>query len=278
MRDRNLSCEIELSLCGRVDLISAMNLALPAELAQDYKSPSQQARVVTQSWARDNLFCVNCSSLQLTATREGTEANDLTCPHCSLRYELKSKSAPIISKIMDAGYDAMMRAIRADRTPNLVLLHYEKPQWTIRNLFLVPHFAFSESSIEKRNPLRDTAERHGHVLCNIVLKNIPIDAKIPLITNGVVSSPIKIRAHFKRLKPLKEIGVKQRGWTLDVLNAIHRLGKKEFTTTDTYVLIRELEKLHPDNHRVREKIRQQLQVLRERNLLLHVDRNRWRLP
>ena len=164
------------------------------------------------------------------------------------------------------------------RTPNLVLLHYQKPQWTVRNLFLVPHFAFAESSIEKRNPLRDTAERHGHVLCNIVLKNIPSDAKIPLITNGAVSSPAKVREHFKRLQPLKEIGVKQRGWTLDVLNAIRRLGKTEFTTTDTYVLIRELEKLHPDNHRVREKIRQQLQVLRERNLLLHVDRNRWRLP
>ena len=145
-----------------------MKLGLPSELALGYNSPSQQARVVTQAWAHDNLFCVNCSSLKLTATREGTEANDLTCPQCSLRYELKSKSAPIISKIMDAGYEAMMRAIRADRTPNLVLLHYQKPQWTVRNLFLVPHFAFAESSIEKRNPLRDTAERHGHVLCNIL--------------------------------------------------------------------------------------------------------------
>jgi hypothetical protein len=29
---------------------------------------------------------------------------------------------------------------------------------------------------------------------------------------------------------------------------------------------------------VKDKIRQQLQVLRDRNLLLHIDRNRWRLP
>jgi hypothetical protein len=51
---------------------------------------------------------------------------------------------------------------------------------------------------------------------------------------------------------------------------------------------RELVRLHPDNHRVREKIRQQLQELpsllhsdatsRDRNLLLHIGRNRWRLP
>lgn len=87
-----------------------------------------------------------------------------------------------------------------------------------------------------------------------------------------------MREKFRRVKPLQDLSVAQRGWTLDVLNAIRRLGKTEFTTTDTYVFIRELEELHPDNHRVREKIRQQLQVLRERNLLLHIDRNRWRLP
>jgi len=41
---------------------------------------------------------------------------------------------------------------------------------------------------------------------------------------------------------------------------------------------RELEKLHPDNRHVRDKIRQQLQVLRDAGLLLHVERGIWRLP
>jgi len=51
---------------------------------------------------------------------------------------------------------------------------------------------------------------------------------------------------------------------------------------------RELEQLHPDNRHVRDKIRQQLQVLRDTGLLLHVVRLRfasprqergvWRLP
>jgi hypothetical protein len=52
----------------------------------------------------------------------------------------------------------------------------------------------------------------------------------------------------------------------------------EFTTADAYIFERELEQLHPDNKNVRPKIRQQLQELRDRNLLMHVDRNRWRLP
>jgi hypothetical protein len=41
---------------------------------------------------------------------------------------------------------------------------------------------------------------------------------------------------------------------------------------------RELEKLHPDNRHVRDKIRQQLQVLRDTGLLIHLGRGEWRLP
>jgi hypothetical protein len=41
---------------------------------------------------------------------------------------------------------------------------------------------------------------------------------------------------------------------------------------------RELEQLHPDNRHVRDKIRQQLQVLCDTGLLLHVERGVWRLP
>jgi type II restriction enzyme len=39
-----------------------------------------------------------------------------------------------------------------------------------------------------------------------------------------------------------------------------------------------LEKLHPDNRHIKDKIRQQLQVLRDLGLLLHIDRGLWRLP
>lgn len=87
-----------------------------------------------------------------------------------------------------------------------------------------------------------------------------------------------MQERFRRVKPLKEIAVTQRGWTLDVLNAIRRLGKTEFTTADAYVFERELGQLHPDNRNIKAKIRQQLQGLRDRNLLLHVERGLWRLP
>ncbi|MBI3878438.1 MAG: Dam-replacing domain protein [Verrucomicrobia bacterium] len=81
-----------------------------------------------------------------------------------------------------------------------------------------------------------------------------------------------------RSKRLKKSSQLDSGWTLDVLNLIRKLGKAEFTREETYAFARELERLHPDNRHIRDKIRQQLQVLRDTGLLHHLERGRWRLP
>lgn len=86
-----------------------------------------------------------------------------------------------------------------------------------------------------------------------------------------------MRTKFQRVKPLGQLAVKERGWTLDVLTAIRRLGKNEFTNVDAYTLVPYLERLHPGNWHVRDKIRQRLQVLHDAGLLIHVERGRWRL-
>jgi len=94
----------------------------------------------------------------------------------------------------------------------------------------------------------------------------------------IIVPPEEVRERFKRVKPLGEIKAKERGWTLDVLNGIRRLGKVEFSNGDAYTLAEHLEQLHPDNRHVRDKIRQQLQVLRDAGLLIHIERGVWRLP
>jgi type II restriction enzyme len=191
--------------------------------------------------------------------------------------QLKSKSSPIGDRIVDAAYEAMKRAILEDSTPNLYALHYERASWRVRNLILVPHFAFSISAIEARPPLAAHARRAGWVGCNIVLKNIPPDARISLVSDGVPALPASVRKNFSRLKPLEEISTKERGWTLDVLRALRSLGKVEFTNDDVYAFAPQLERLHPNNRHVRDKIRQQLQVLRDRGFLVQVGRGVWAL-
>ena len=120
---------------------------MPAHLAFNYKSPAQRARVVSEEWGRCNLYCPNCQSPYLNPAPNNTPAVDYFCPVCDSPFQLKSKSSPIGDRIVDAAYEAMRRAILEDRTPNLYALHYERMSWQVRNLILVPHFAFSTFAI-----------------------------------------------------------------------------------------------------------------------------------
>jgi type II restriction enzyme len=255
-----------------------MNLCMTGVLAAAYHSGAQRARVVTEAWGEKNLFCPNCASPKLTWLEPGHPASDYSCLDCKFWYQLKSQRSAIRDSITDGAYRAMMDAIRQDELPSFYFMQYDLATWRVRNLLLVPHFAFPPSAIIKRKPLAPTARRAGWVGCNFALKRIPAEARIPVVTESRIAPATEVREKFKRVKPFKEIAVTQRGWTLDVLNAVHRLGKTEFTTADAYTFTRELEKLHPDNRHVRDKIRQQLQVLRDMGLLIHADRGLWRLP
>ncbi len=157
----------------------------------------------------------------------------------------------------------MRCAIEAGGTPNLFALHYEPEAWEVRNLLLVPSFAFTMSAVERRNPLGPKARRAGWVGCNIVLGNIPPDARIRVVASGVASSATEVRRQYARLRPLSKLKLEKRGWTLDVLNAVRSLGKQDFSLPEVYALEGSLARLHPSNRHVRDKIRQQLQVLRE---------------
>jgi len=161
----------------------------------------------------------------------------------------------------------MVRAIMENRTPNLYALHYHLSEWTVANVILIPSFAFPLSAIEKRKPLSPTADRAGWIGCNILLHSIPADARIQIVSDGKPVSPATVRTQYARIRPLAKLDAKQRGWTLDVLNVVRFLGKPEFDLAEVYKSEEKLSKLHPANRHVRDKIRQQLQVLRDLGIL-----------
>jgi type II restriction enzyme len=251
--------------------------ALPVEGLSNYTSKSQRARIGTECWALANLYCPNCNSPHLTSAPANNPAIDYDCPKCRSPFQLKSQSSKLGSRIVDAAYSTMIRAILENRTPNLFAIHYEPLRWRIANLILIPQFAFPLSAVEKRNPLSATARRAGWVGCNILLNAIPLDARIVVIREGKPSSPQHVRREYARLKPLATLDAKQRGWTLDVLNAIRSLGKSHFNLAEAYTLEGTLAQLHPANRHVRPKIRQQLQVLRDLGLLEFAARGEYRL-
>jgi type II restriction enzyme len=202
---------------------------------------------------------------------------DFLCPACQRSYQLKSQGRRLSGRIVDAAYQEMRRAIREDRTPNLLVMHYDPVAWRVCDLILIPRFAFSNAAVEKRAPLSPGARRAGWVGCNILLGRIPLEAKLPIVTNGKPADPAEVRRKYKRVKSLAAIQPRERGWTLDVLAAVRSLGKQSFTLADVYSLEREMARLHPANRHVRDKLRQQLQVLRDARLLDFVSRGTYRL-
>ena len=222
-----------------------MNLSMTGALAAAYHSGAQRARVVTESWGESNLYCPNCSSPKLTWLEPGHPASDYSCPACGFWYQLKSQKSRIGDSITDGAYAAMMNAIRHDETPNFYFMQYELATWRVKNLLLIPSFAFPPSAIIKRKPLSSTARRAGWVGCNIALNRVPADARIEIIKTGgrrgdespteksnerlltsaatIIVPPEEVREKFRRVKPLKDIPITQRGWTLDVLNIVRRL-------------------------------------------------------
>lgn len=202
---------------------------------------------------------------------------DLFCPRCRARFELKSQARRLSGRITDAGYGAMVDAIQGGSAPNLFLLHYDRARWEARNLVLVPRFALSMSCIEMRRPLGPRARRSGWVGCNILLTNIPPDARIHVIADGAPEKPFRVREQYAQLRPLEQAGHEARGWTLDVLRLVRALGQERLSLSEIYALEGELQKLHPRNRNVRPKIRQQLQRLRDLDLLEFSGRGNYRL-
>jgi type II restriction enzyme len=243
-----------------------MNLQCALELASAYTSPSQVARILTEDWCTRELYCPACDSSQLSASKANTPALDFSCPECEQLYQLKGLKKWNPKKIVDAGYEAMIRSIRADRIPNLLVLQYSR-DWSVQNLMVIPRVFFSESVIEKRPPLGPGARRAGWVGCNILLSQIPEDGKINVVSEGREVPQRYVRDEYSRIKKLAELPPSLRGWTVDVLRVIRELRRPRFSLQDLYGLEAKLRNLHPKNLNVRPKIRQQLQVLRDLGIL-----------
>ncbi len=113
--------------------------------------------------------------------------------------------------------------------------------------------------------------------CNILLSLVPESARIRIVTSGVAVKPDIVRAEYAKLRPLAELPPDLRGWTLDVFNAIQKFRGKAFGREELKSIEPGLASLYPNNRHVRDKIRQQLQVLRDHGLVRFLAPGRYRL-
>lgn len=255
-----------------------MKLALDKKLAIRYKSPSQRARVLTEQWVDESAFCPNCGHLDIDKYPNNRPVADFYCSNCKEDYELKSKQDTLGAKILDGAYRTMIERLQSSDNPNFFLLNYDLGNLVVLNFLVIPKHFFVPEIIEKRKPLAKTARRANWVGCNIILQSIPESGKIFFVKNRQVEPKEKVLAGWKKtlfLREEKEISAK--GWLLDVMRGIEKLGKREFTLEDIYAFEYELGKLHPENKHIKDKIRQQLQILRDNSYLDFVARGHYRL-
>lgn len=79
-----------------------------------YSSRSQLARIMSETWIEQNIYCPRCGNIFLQKQKNNTPVSDFICPNCKNEYELKSRSKFFGSKIVDGSYEKMIEKINTN--------------------------------------------------------------------------------------------------------------------------------------------------------------------
>lgn len=254
-----------------------MDLHLDPSVAIGYKSGSQIARVMTENWMEHQMFCPVCGNPMLNHFANNLPVADFYCPHCHAEYELKSKkqrNGQLGTKIVDGAYSTMIERIQSYNNPHFFFLNYADN--AVNDLWMVPNFFFVPSIIQKRPTLGEGKERAGWTGCEIIVGEIPEAGKIQIVKQSQEIAKELIVAQYKRTQSLVTKNLDSRGWLMDTLSCVERLPDEYFSLDDMYAFINELQAKHPQNLHVSDKIRQQLQYLRDKGYIEFLGRGHYR--
>ncbi len=252
-----------------------MQLKLDLRKAENYKSKSQIARVLTESWVQTNAYCPNCGQDYLNDFANNRPVADFYCSNCQEQYELKSKQGNLGRKIVDGAYQSMIARISSADNPSFFFLNYDMQRCDVKNFVIIPKHFFTLRIIERRKPLPPTARRAGWEGCNIVIDGIPESGKIFYVKDRDIASKQDVLSRWQKTAFLRQATQQSKGWLLDILDCLEKIPGAEFELKDIYAFEHHLRLLHPENNFVRDKIRQQLQFLRDKGYIRFVSRGRY---
>jgi type II restriction enzyme len=211
-----------------------MNLKFDPIHSEGYTSSSQVARVLTESWVKENIYCPSCGNDELNRFGNNSPVADFLCSSCKSEYELKSKKDSFSLRIVDGAYQTMIERINADNNPHFFFLNYSFKNLEVLNFLVIPKHYFINDIIEKRKPLSLLARRAGWIGCNILLQNIPSTGKIYLIKDGEFQDKKVVLETWSKTAFLANQKKESRGWTIEVLKVIEKIQSPEFKLSDVY--------------------------------------------
>lgn len=254
-----------------------MNLIFDIKLADKYISFSQKARVLTENWVLNEIYCPSCGD-SVNDYGNNKPVADFYCKKCLEDFELKSKRGKIGNKVSAGAYSQMIKRINSSQKPNFFFMGYGIEAWNVNDFFVVPKHFFVNEIIEKRKPLAQSARRAGQIGSNILFSKIPKAGQIFYIENGKELDKKEVLDKWQKTIFLKQIKRSDaKGWILDIMNCIDSLNQKEFTLRDVYKFENDLSIIHPENNNIKPKIRQQLQFLRDKGYLKFVEPGKYKL-
>lgn len=253
-----------------------MNLNFNNNIIENYHSNAQIARVLTENWIADNMYCPRCGNLYIKSFENNRPVADFYCPCCKNQYELKSKNGKLGRKIADGAYETMIQRITSNKNPDFFFMTYSQQEAAVKDLILIPKYFFVPDIIEKRNPLKETARRAGWVGCNILLDKVPRQGRIDIITNGNIASIDNVVRKVNKSIGLATDNLSKRGWLMDILNCVNKLENEVIFLNEIYQFEDELKSKHPLNNNIKPKIRQQLQFLRDKGFLEFLGNGKYR--
>ena len=231
------------------------------ELAK-YESAPQNIRVMSEDWVAQNTYCVCCDNDHLTQFSANRPVADFYCDVCFAEFELKASKSKFGNKIVDGAYSAMIERVREARSPHLMLLQYDKSQFSVHRLAIIPNTFLTKEIIEKRKPLSSTARRAGWVGCNILFSKIPRTGVVEMMSNDVMRTRVDVREEWRRATNFSAPNFGD-GWLFQVMRCVEQISTREFSLPEIYAFEAELSSIFPTNKNIRPKIRQQLQKLRD---------------
>lgn len=231
---------------------------------------------MTEGWIKSNMFCPRCGNLKIEQFTNNKPVADFFCPNCNNQYELKSKGGRLGERVNDGAYSTMIDRITSNTNPDFFFLSYEPKKQKVRSFVILPKHFFVPNIIEKRKPLAETARRAGWTGCNILLNAVPAQGHIFVVQNGIVENREIVIAQLNRSCSLETSDVEARGWLFDVLNCVNAIAADVFTLDKVYEFEPLLSAKHPENNNVKAKIRQQLQLLRDKGYIEFLTRGQYR--
>ncbi|MEQ1950343.1 DpnI domain-containing protein [Mesorhizobium yinganensis] len=241
-----------------------------------YVSASQRARIWTEQWVSEWLYCPNCGNPEVLQFPANLPLADFYCPRCNDQYELKSQKKPFGAMLANGAYSTKMERLKSASNPNLLLLNYDASKAAVTDLCIIPKHFFVPEIVEQRKPLAATARRAGWVGSNILLSRVPQTGRIHLVKNSIAIPQVHVLAQWKQTIFLRGQPAEMRGWLIEVMKCVDMFGDREFEINEIYEFAPMLARRYPDNNNVKPKIRQQLQVLRDSGYLKFVSRGRYR--